>query len=293
MRLICPECDAEYEVPGEVIPPSGRDVQCSACDHVWFVRPDDTSGARAATNAPDPWDCLAEPPTVSPDPAPAPAGPLGAPDEETREEIGTATEDAPGPIAAEPQRPRRELDPDMLNILREEAEFSARAREAERSSGRAVPDPAPVEEPAEETEAVAATPSVSMDTSPAARDEAETRDGELPAATDTAGREPTAETPSVLPRAEAISATLATDAARNPGAGASAYGRESRRGKGFLTGIAIGALALAVYVFAPQIAVGVPEFTGALESYVAWVDTLRAWLEGQVSSTLSGTGDDG
>ncbi|WP_235602498.1 zinc-ribbon domain-containing protein, partial [Sulfitobacter pontiacus] len=36
MRLICPNCDAQYEVPDEVMPSSGRDVQCSNCGQTWF-----------------------------------------------------------------------------------------------------------------------------------------------------------------------------------------------------------------------------------------------------------------
>lgn len=36
MRLICPNCGAQYEVPESVIPESGRDVQCSSCGTTWF-----------------------------------------------------------------------------------------------------------------------------------------------------------------------------------------------------------------------------------------------------------------
>lgn len=36
MRLICPNCDAQYEVDDSVIPEGGRDVQCSSCGHSWF-----------------------------------------------------------------------------------------------------------------------------------------------------------------------------------------------------------------------------------------------------------------
>ncbi|MEO0664593.1 MAG: zinc-ribbon domain-containing protein, partial [Pseudomonadota bacterium] len=39
MRLICPNCDATYEVPDSVIPPEGRDVQCSNCGTTWFFDP--------------------------------------------------------------------------------------------------------------------------------------------------------------------------------------------------------------------------------------------------------------
>ena len=36
MRLICPNCDAQYEVADDVIPDEGRDVQCSNCGNTWW-----------------------------------------------------------------------------------------------------------------------------------------------------------------------------------------------------------------------------------------------------------------
>ena len=39
MRLICPNCGAQYEVDARVIPDTGRDVQCSNCGHTWFQNP--------------------------------------------------------------------------------------------------------------------------------------------------------------------------------------------------------------------------------------------------------------
>ncbi|NVK45118.1 MAG: zinc-ribbon domain-containing protein [Rhodobacteraceae bacterium] len=39
MRLICPNCGAQYEVDARVIPDTGRDVQCSNCGHTWFQTP--------------------------------------------------------------------------------------------------------------------------------------------------------------------------------------------------------------------------------------------------------------
>lgn len=35
IRLICPGCAAEYRLPEGAIPPSGREVECSACGRVW------------------------------------------------------------------------------------------------------------------------------------------------------------------------------------------------------------------------------------------------------------------
>lgn len=36
MRLTCPNCGARYEVDDAMIPPEGRDVQCSECSTTWF-----------------------------------------------------------------------------------------------------------------------------------------------------------------------------------------------------------------------------------------------------------------
>jgi len=39
MRLVCPNCSAQYEIDGSMIPEDGRDVQCSNCGHTWFELP--------------------------------------------------------------------------------------------------------------------------------------------------------------------------------------------------------------------------------------------------------------
>ena len=42
MRLICPRCGAQYEIDAAAVPAGGRDVECSACDHVWrATRPEE------------------------------------------------------------------------------------------------------------------------------------------------------------------------------------------------------------------------------------------------------------
>jgi len=61
MRLICPNCGAQYEVDESVIPETGRDVQCSACGHTWF-QPSRTmieaaeEAEREAAESPDAWE---------------------------------------------------------------------------------------------------------------------------------------------------------------------------------------------------------------------------------------------
>lgn len=40
MRLTCPNCAARYEIADDMLPPEGRDVECSNCGQVWFQAPD-------------------------------------------------------------------------------------------------------------------------------------------------------------------------------------------------------------------------------------------------------------
>ena len=55
MRLTCPNCDAQYEVPDDVIPQDGRDVQCSNCGNTWFqVHPDQAASIVDDPELPEP-----------------------------------------------------------------------------------------------------------------------------------------------------------------------------------------------------------------------------------------------
>ena len=54
MRLVCPNCGAQYEVEDRLIPRAGRDVQCSNCGHGWFqerARPEEAEPAARAPGA--------------------------------------------------------------------------------------------------------------------------------------------------------------------------------------------------------------------------------------------------
>lgn len=51
MRLTCPNCGADYEVPAGMVQGGGRRVQCSACHTRWFVR---GSALAAASEEQDP-----------------------------------------------------------------------------------------------------------------------------------------------------------------------------------------------------------------------------------------------
>ena len=51
MRLVCPNCGAQYEVDDRVIPDSGRDVQCSSCGHAWYQMPANMDAAEESALA--------------------------------------------------------------------------------------------------------------------------------------------------------------------------------------------------------------------------------------------------
>ena len=105
MRLICPRCGAQYEIDEAAIPAAGRDVECSACDHVWRAT---RAGAEAAA--------------LQTQTAPVAAG----------HDAALATFD---PVARPPLS--RKLDDSVLEILREEAARELNARAAERNAQRA------------------------------------------------------------------------------------------------------------------------------------------------------------
>jgi resuscitation-promoting factor RpfA len=82
MRLVCPNCDAKYEVPEDAIPETGRDVQCANCGHAWFqMRSRAAEAAPVAAPVPPPAAPVPEPvpEPVAKVPAPAPVAEDPAP----------------------------------------------------------------------------------------------------------------------------------------------------------------------------------------------------------------------
>ncbi len=94
MRLVCPNCAAQYEVDDSAIPDNGRDVQCANCGNTWFQGP--------AAAAPNEGDAQ------------------GEAEHETAHETGHLS--APTP---------RATDPSVLDILRREAEHETTVRNSE------------------------------------------------------------------------------------------------------------------------------------------------------------------
>lgn len=274
MRITCPNCGAQYEVAADAIPAQGRDLQCSACGHVWFVA--------GTTAEPDP-DPVAEAPQAD------------APSPQTRTDPAPEPEPAPAPVT--PRRPP--LSPEVTRILREEAERERARREAERSARQVTPQA--------ELGLDAATESAQDRVDAARRRMAQLRSEPPPVPEPGAAVEPepqsepqpeASEGPSEpvaqrgrerLPDIEEINASLRAATERAP-THVGDTGRTGSRRRGFRVGftsvLLITALALVVYVAAPQVSRSLPATEPVLARYVAQVDELRLWLDLKVQGLL-------
>ena len=276
MRLICPNCEAEYEVDDAAIPDMGRDVQCSNCGHAWFQLPPEIELALeqedelfGASGAADPLPDLDE-------------------------------DDAPPPPAMA-DAPKRSIDENLMAVLREEAEREAAARKADAApietqtemglsapaAAAAAAAAAAVVASAEQSRAAGAvpTPAHAGGLAAAARRIAQLK-GQDPDAPPPAPPRP-ATRRDLLPDIEEINSSLkgaepavmAMEAEDGPGpSGASGFR------SGFALAILLALLLLVVYVAAPRIVAMVPQAEGAVSAYVAGVDGLRLWLDAVLRS---------
>ena len=256
MRLNCPNCEAQYEVPDDVIPPEGRDVQCAACGETWF-QPNPGSPDAGAEDVPD----AAE-----------------DPEENAAENAAENAEET----VSDTRAGRRELDPDVANVLREEAAREKRTRAAPRGE----PDV---------QDAARVPPARTDRPAPAARQASDaSKISTPPDRAGTASPRPRASDPSarqgLFPDIEEINSSLAptggaAEGSDDASAAPSPYG--GFRG-GFLVAVLVALAALLIYVFAAQLGAAIPGLQGALAEYVGWIDGMRGWLNSLVSPSVPG-----
>lgn len=241
MRLICPNCEAEYEVPDAVIPAEGRDVQCSDCGQTWFQHHPDNDPTAVET-----------------------------PDE-------AAQEDAPDVRPAPPppglKRTQRKVEDSVQEILREEAQRETAAREREADNLESQPDLGLEEDDFEKRNRDARNrlarlrgDKEQVDASGSRRD--------------------------LLPDIEEINSSLrSTNDRRDKSLQMSDIDPKDldRRGgfwSGFTMIVVLMAVAIGVYLFAPQIAKAFPQADPWLSTYVSKADTVRVWLNGHLGDAL-------
>ena len=270
MRLICPNCDAQYEVDDSAIPEGGRDVQCSNCGHAWFQE--------AAAEPVDASDVLYTAPDEAEEPPPPPA--VDQHDDETENDYDEDYDEGPAPAAGEAPV-QRSLDESILAVLREEAEREAATRKSDAARIEMQGDlglPPPVS-PAVGAVA-AASAAVVAD---AALTETEKRISAMKGESVTPVR-PAARR-DLLPDIEEINSTLSPSDAPLPDPDLlpdlTRSGRSGFR-SGFALMILIAVVGAVLYIMAPQISQQIPGAADTMSAYVAAVDAGRIWLDGMI-----------
>ncbi|SDX30786.1 zinc-ribbon domain-containing protein [Roseicitreum antarcticum] len=267
MRLICPNCDAHYEVGDDAIPDTGRDVQCSACGHAWFQTPSRVRPEALSIPKPTAWktqDTSAswdegDPQATGADAPPAPPA-----------------QQAPAPQAPVPTAPaqRKPADDETLEILRQEAAYEAQVRARERATLESQPDLG--------LRVRSAPPALPPEDLPA--DVSEPPEDPVQMRKQAARR--------ALPDIDDISSTLqpVTQPRRHGDRQDLLPPTDEAESRGFTTGFimvtsAVMALA-AVYVAAPNLADAIPGLADVLERYTATVDLMRIWVLDTVNGLM-------
>ncbi len=294
MRLICPNCDAQYEVDAAAIPLTGRDVQCSSCGHAWFqlhpdmaidededdlddgvAEPSDPGRPQPASSldvAPQP--VLASAPAEGDDPILAAIKDIAQPAAPVAEAISPGPVPEPPPEPAEPEpRPVHQVDENLMAILREEA---AREQAARRNE---LP-PRPVE-----TRPDLGLPPVAAPVSPsviAARERF--ADLSVTAPDEEADPRPSSRR-ELLPDIEEINSTLrATSEPRGESSEAAQHwetSEDSRTGfrLGFILAIAVAVGLWTTYTMAPRIVARMPASEASMVAYVETVNRARVGVD--------------
>ncbi len=301
MRLLCPNCEAQYEVDDAVIPQDGRDVQCSNCGHTWFqeaagaapdLQPADP-GADSAEIWDDDFDDEDDEPPAAETPAPVAASAPDTAPHDLPAETPSAPVPSPVPSAdtsSEPQR--RTLDDEVRSVLREEAERETRARIAEGSTletqtdlgltiaSSAVVVQAPGDPDIFVRDGGKDSPPVQLAEEPESVDALVSR---------VARRE-------LLPDIEEINSTLRATSERGDEAAsrdAPEAMRQRRNGfrRGFVTSLVVMILLLVPYILSNTLSVRYPAVAPALSRYATGIDAIRLWMDQQMQSTTASMRD--
>lgn len=280
MRLVCPNCGAQYEVSAEAIPPQGRDVQCSSCDHTWFEAPGQSGADAPMAVAPEKPAEVAEPAEtpVAEEPQPAPTVPVESEpvvkEPEGAVEAPQAAEPAHNEVAP-PSKPSKEPTPAELAAEVRRAREQAVEKDAAADGLNNRPDGAPL-----------LTPEIQGILREEAQLEQSVRD--MVHGAGAAAQRPRQKpldgkaTEDFFPDIEGLNSSLRAEdaalaAAATGGAAAAVATGSGRSGfwKAFAIVCLIALLAMLMYIFAPEIASVAPEFESALKSYVAMIDNIR------------------
>lgn len=243
MRLICPNCDAEYEVDDSVIPQDGRDVQCSSCGQTWFQK-----SAAQLLEAELPKE-------AAPEPAPEPET-----EAEPYQEPVVDAEPEPEPELEQEPEPRKP-DEAVLDVLRQEAELETAARQHDAQGGIETQPDLGLDQ-GDDSEATA----VNQRTARLRGIEPELEKHKTRS--------------DLLPDIEEINSTLQAESDVET---QEALSGQKRDRSGFRLGfgmiIILATILLLAYIYAPLISGKIPAIEAFMTSYVDTVNVFRDWLD--------------
>lgn len=287
MRLICPNCEAQYEVSDDAIPPGGRDVQCSNCQLSWFQTEKPTVPGREAMQLTTP---VSEAPKDETPPADDDAPAIDAAeasDEPETPKVPETPDTSDEDLSPAPQR--KPLDDAVASILREEASRGTPAAAAIGSAAASAPAKPPATEAARRPISVAPEETLQR-IAQMTEEEGGTRTGTAPAKGPAPASSASADEAHLrtVPSINEINATLRARAQANDTSGLTEDEKEEavkRRGfrRGFFWVLFLLAILFLPYVFADQITENLPQTTEFMASYVATVDSLRLALDDMIS----------
>ncbi|MEM9969686.1 MAG: zinc-ribbon domain-containing protein [Pseudomonadota bacterium] len=263
MRLICPNCSAQYEVDAAMIPEEGRDVQCSNCGSTWFELPPPAAEPAEAADVEDPET-----------PIGADAEPETASDDRADRDAAIAA------VVAPPERAKRPRDVAEVDILKEEAAREIDRRRSEQSGALETQSELGLEPPRKKRRD---NPSRALRARQARMKSEDT--GTTDAPEDGDYRPPRRD---LLPDIEEINSSLGPSTDR---AGRSAEQiAVQRRGfrYGFVMTLGVAALAVLAYAYAPSIAEALPGSEQALLGYVDWANSARDALDSFIGQVQGG-----
>jgi predicted Zn finger-like uncharacterized protein len=279
MRLICPNCGAQYEVDAKVIPSTGRDVQCSNCGHTWFQRPAEVDSDLADEMGFE----LTSDDAVSDEPVeaveneyPTPVAPDVEDDaDEPDETIASAVSAAPVPEKPAPVA-RSAVSESVRDILRAEVAFDQNVKAAEPNALETQTDLGLEDTPTPEQKQ--------------GLRERMARLRGLNAAEGVGAATASGRRRDLLPDIEEINSTLSAASERNEDGTVLApeTRKERARRSGFRTTfsalIFIVVILVLLYILAPFLAQKVPALAGVLDAYVSSANAFRAWLDSTITS---------
>ena len=256
MRLICPKCDAQYDIADDVIPEGGRDVQCSSCTHTWFQMEKHKLVNRSLIERPT------KPERDVNDPPPKPA------DFSTRRPLDSSIADI---LREEAAREKADIPPPTLQAAPPPTSSGSTAERAEETrkriaelTGETAYTPAAI--------AAAATGPVAEVARPASVVTGDTVSG---------GNQRS------MPSIHEINATLSERAESVDLSGLTVAEQEEvvkRRGfrRGFVLMLLLIAILITPYFFVDEITEKFPQTQEYMDRYVVIVDDGRIWLNEQV-----------